>query len=251
MPALLTAIAFTVVSCSSDDDTVSTDSGAPGASAPAAGGGGGHITRHRCAGDAGDGSVHSHPAASAATGDPYVIGVSLELTGALSELGEGFLKGAESFVAGTNASGGVAGHPVELVALDHSSKPDQAVANVTRLVSDDGAIGITGFVLSNACNAAERVTNEAQVPLVCSAAEPDMLNPVRPFMFGSKFPVAYQAAAVVDFAETLAPPTARRSPMSAYPPPRAAPMATASSPAPRSRAGTSSPTRRSHQRSPT
>ena len=205
MLAALTATAFTVVSCSSDDDAVSTDSGAPAASAPAASGGGVTSPGTGAPETPAAGASTATPAASPATGDPYVIGVSLELTGALSELGEGFLKGAESYVAGANASGGVAGHPVELVALDHSSKPDQAVANVTRLVSDDGAIGITGFVLSNACNAAERVTNEAQVPLVCSAAEPDMLSPVRPFMFGSKFPVAYQAAAVVDFAETLAP----------------------------------------------
>lgn len=215
---MLAVAALTASACSSDDDDGAapadplaggaTTSPAPGGADTASDDTGTEV------GGTGAGATDATPAAGsaadtaaggAATGEPYVIGASLELTGALSELGEGFLKGAEAYIEGTNARGGVSGHPVELVALDHSNKPDQGVANVTRLINDDGAIGITGFVLSNACNAAERVASEAEVPMICSAAEPDMLNPVRPFMYGSKYPVAYQASAVVDFAESLAP----------------------------------------------
>ena len=135
--------------------------------------------------------------------DPYTVGVTLELTGAISELGEGFLRGAQAHVDSVNAAGGVAGRQIELVALDHSNKPDQGVANVTRLITDDGAIAITGMVLSSICNAVERVTSEREVPLLCSGAEPDLLEPVRPFVYGAKMPTTFQAGAVVEFAATI------------------------------------------------
>lgn len=193
-PAAFVVVALLATSCGSDDDEASRSTpAAVGSVEPAAA----PTTGAAVAGTAGSSS------APASASEVYTIGATLELTGAISQLGEGFLQGAEAYLDGVNDAGGVAGHPVELVALDHSNKPDQGVANVTRLVTDEGAIAITGMVLGNVCNAAERVTTERQVPMVCSGAEPDMLDPVRPYFYAAKMPTTYQAAAVLEFAATL------------------------------------------------
>jgi len=189
--ALLSLLA---VSCSSDDDASSAtdDATASASTLPGTSVGGASPT-----------SDATRSGAAPGEAGPYTVGVTLELTGAISELGEGFLRGAQAHVDSVNSAGGVAGRQIELVALDHSNKPDQGVANATRLITDDGAIAITGMVLSSICSAVERVTSEREVPLLCSGAEPDLLEPVRPYVYGTRMPTAFQAATVVDFAGTL------------------------------------------------
>lgn len=199
-PVALTGVALVALlgaSCGSDDDTTTAATGATSSSgstsAPLVTGGAMSSVPTDDASDTG----------AAPSSGVYTVGMTLELTGAISELGEGFRLGAQAYVDRVNADGGVAGRQIELIALDHSNKPDQAVANATRLISDDGAIAITGMVLSSTCNAVERVASEQQIPLLCSGAEPDLLNPLRPYVFGAKMPTTFQAGAVVDFGATL------------------------------------------------
>lgn len=56
------------------------------------------------------------------------IGLEAPLTGELAELGTGMLNGAEQAAATLNASGGVNGRKVEIVAIDDQGDPDAGVA---------------------------------------------------------------------------------------------------------------------------
>jgi branched-chain amino acid transport system substrate-binding protein len=83
------------------------------------------------AGLAGLGLLASVSLASAA--DPVTIGAHIPLTGASSELGQGFDYGARLAFAEINAHGGVNGHELKLVEADDQSTPNGAITAVQRL----------------------------------------------------------------------------------------------------------------------
>jgi branched-chain amino acid transport system substrate-binding protein len=68
---------------------------------------------------------------------PIRIGASLPLTGRFSEPGTAAKQGYETWVALTNASGGMLGRPVELTVIDNASDQDTAVADYEKLITVD------------------------------------------------------------------------------------------------------------------
>ncbi|HUW78850.1 MAG TPA: amino acid ABC transporter substrate-binding protein [Candidatus Nanopelagicaceae bacterium] len=68
---------------------------------------------------------------------PTVIGISLPLTGDFSQPGTQAQRGYEVWRDMVNANGGLLGHPVELKITDDASNQDTAVADYTRLITQD------------------------------------------------------------------------------------------------------------------
>jgi len=62
------------------------------------------------------------------------IGLEAPITGSLSELGQGMLNGAKQAAAQVNASGGVGGKKIEIVAIDDKGDPDAGVAAANNAV---------------------------------------------------------------------------------------------------------------------
>ena len=113
-----------------------------------------------CAGgDTGDGD-------GAATGEPYVIGAVLSLTGAQAGLGGPEKNAIELEVARINEAGGINGRPLEVIIEDDASDVDQAVARTTKLIEQDGVVAIIGSTGTGQSMAMRDVITAAGVPQV-------------------------------------------------------------------------------------
>jgi len=69
--------------------------------------------------------------------DPIVIGISLPLTGDISEPGKGVQRGYEAWAKVVNDSGGLLGRKVELKILDDQSNADRVVSDYEQLLGKD------------------------------------------------------------------------------------------------------------------
>ena len=79
-------------------------------------------------------AVGCSSSSSSASSDTIRIGLEAPITGSLSELGQGMLNGAKQAAAQVNASGGVDGKKIEIVAIDDKGDPDAGVAAATNAV---------------------------------------------------------------------------------------------------------------------
>ena len=76
---------------------------------------------------------------------PYKFGASIALTGAGAPLGTAEKKGIETAVDYINKVwGGINGHQVQAIIYDDKTSPDQAIANVNKLIFEDKVIGVQG-----------------------------------------------------------------------------------------------------------
>lgn len=91
-----------------------------------------------------------------------LIGVSAAMTGRLAWIGEQGQRGAEMAVADINATGGVLGQQVRLIAVDDFCDPEQAVAVAKKLVAD-GVVLVVGHYCSGASIPASKVYEAAGV----------------------------------------------------------------------------------------
>lgn len=99
----------------------------------------------------------------------YKWGINAELSGTVSYYATGMQAGIEAYVDRVNASGGIDGHKIELVALDNAGDASRAATNATQLVTADKVNAMFGFVLSADCSAATPVGERYKVPLACIA----------------------------------------------------------------------------------
>ncbi|MEI7656111.1 MAG: branched-chain amino acid ABC transporter substrate-binding protein [Actinomycetes bacterium] len=76
----------------------------------------------------------SSSSSSSSSSTTIRIGLEAPITGSLSELGQGMLNGAKQAAAQVNASGGVGGKKIEIVAIDDKGDPDAGVAAANNAV---------------------------------------------------------------------------------------------------------------------
>ncbi len=112
------------------------------------------------------GTTEPEGAAGPATGEPIKVGFSNSLTGVGAAPGESVRNGAELQVEWVNANGGVNGRPLELVMLDDGSDVPSMIANLTRLIEQEGVSAIVGPFIQFGQEAARGVTEAAQIPHV-------------------------------------------------------------------------------------
>lgn len=77
---------------------------------------------------------------------PIKLGMSTALSGPAGELGKEMKLGVEIYFAKTNASGGVQGHKLELIALDDRYEPTLTSQNMHALVDKDQVLAVIGNV---------------------------------------------------------------------------------------------------------
>ena len=151
------------------------------------------------AGLAGLGLLASASLALAA--EPVTIGAHIPLSGASSELGQGFDYGARLAFAEINAHGGVNGHELKLVEADDQSTPNGAITAVQRLT-----LGTQVALLWNGSSSSPTVAVVPRMRMgptpyyVSFASDPRVLDPFSRFIFsGAALPVASIATDMVDF----------------------------------------------------
>lgn len=142
---------------------------------------------------------------------PVRIGVVTSLTGSLGTDGPGWADAARLAAREVNAAGGpLPGRAIELVFADDETDPATAEAIATRLIDEEGVVGIIGAAASSISLELAEVTTPAQVPQVscCSTSqELTAFNEARPeeerFLFRTTSSDSMQARVVGIAAEVL------------------------------------------------
>ena len=112
--------------------------------------------------------------ASAQT-QPYKIGLTLPLSGPLANSGQDYLPAAEIAIARINASGGVNGHPLQLLTEDSLGTPPGGLAAMRKLTQVDGAQAILTFY-TNVVSAQIPLADELKIPIVGSIQTPGLMS---------------------------------------------------------------------------
>lgn len=101
-----------------------------------------------------------------ATNEPFRVGIIASETGAVSFLGDPFIKSVRMRVDQINAAGGINGRKIQLFAYDDESTPDKSLAFAKRLVTEDKVAVILGPSLSSTTRAILPTTEAAKVPVL-------------------------------------------------------------------------------------
>ncbi|MGY9047033.1 MAG: ABC transporter substrate-binding protein, partial [Rhodobacterales bacterium] len=109
------------------------------------------------------------PAAFAQEGEPIKIG-EINHYKRMAAFAEPYKKGIELALEEINAEGGVLGRPLEFIFRDDQGDPGEAIKIAEELMTRDGAVMLTGSILSNVGLAISSVAGEKK--WVYLAAEP-------------------------------------------------------------------------------
>ncbi len=113
-----------------------------------------------------------------AAAEPYKIGAVFSITGVGSFLGEPEKKTAEMIADEVNKSGGINGHPLELIVLDDESDATKCNLAVKRLIKKDNVPVIIGPTRSGESLAVASIAEDAKVPLISCATSYKIVNPI-------------------------------------------------------------------------
>jgi branched-chain amino acid transport system substrate-binding protein len=86
--------------------------------------------------------------AAAQSGEPIIIG-EINHYKRMAAFAEPYKMGMELAIEETNAAGGVMGRPLEFIFRDDQGEPGEAVKIAEELMTRDGAVMLTGTILSN------------------------------------------------------------------------------------------------------
>lgn len=161
----------------------------------------------------GTASVSCADAASQGPGGaPIKIGSSISLTGASANFGVNMRRGVEICLSELNAAGGYQGRPVEVIFLDDQAKPEVAVNNTTRFITQDKVVGMLGPVNSGNGLAFRPLVEEAEIPTIVPIATAVSLiydGPVyeagkskpSPYMFRTSMQDNFQVETILAYAK--------------------------------------------------
>jgi len=134
-----------------------------------------------------------------ATGDPYVIGAVLDLTGPGAPLGVPERDTLVMLEKQLNAKGGLNGHPVKLVIYDNASDEAKSVTAVKKLIDGDKVLAIIGPSQTGTTLAAADTVQAAKVPMISCAAGVAIVQPVKPWIFKTAQSDVHAVAKVLDY----------------------------------------------------
>lgn len=97
------------------------------------------------------------------TDTTIVLGQSAPFSGAAEQLGLQFYLGAQLFLDGVNAKGGIHGRKIEIQRLDDGYEPEKCAANTRQLISD-GVFALFGYIGTPTSLAALPLATAAKVP---------------------------------------------------------------------------------------
>lgn len=110
--------------------------------------------------------------------EPYRIGAIFSVTGAASFLGEPEKNTVLMLVDQINKSGGINGHPLEVIIEDSKSDETQAVLAAKKLLEKDNVLAIIGPSTTGESMALVPIMNNAKTALISCAAGAPITNPV-------------------------------------------------------------------------
>ncbi len=125
------------------------------------------------------------PGSGAPTGEPIKIGAIFSASGPGAPLGEPEKLTAEMMQESINASGGLAGRPVEIIVEDDATEESKAVLAAKKLIEQDKVLAIVGPTMSGTSLAIVDTCEQAQIPLISCAASNKITTPVKKWVFST------------------------------------------------------------------
>lgn len=136
--------------------------------------------------------------------DVILIGEVGSLTGSEAAFGISTRNGIEMAIEEANAAGGVKGKKLAVRVYDDQSKPEEAAAAATRLVTQDKVVAILGEVASSNSLAMAPKAQGAQVPMVSPSSTNPKVTEVGDYIFRVCFIDPFQGAVMARYSrETL------------------------------------------------
>lgn len=122
--------------------------------------------------------------------EPIVVGMSAPFQGPNQRIGIELYRGAATYFAATNAKGGIAGRPIDLVAYNDGGDPEATIRNTVSLVEFHNARHLINYVDANTINRVLpmiRMYNELQgydIELSCpfTGALPVRIKPYKKYV---------------------------------------------------------------------
>jgi branched-chain amino acid transport system substrate-binding protein len=136
---------------------------------------------------------------TAASGEPYVIGAVLSLTGAQAGLGLPEKNVIEMEVARINEEGGIHGRPLKVVIEDDASNVDQAIAATTKLIEQEQVLAIIGSTGTGQTMAMRAEIDSAQIPQVSLAGSLVITREFDPLVFQTPWSNALVVATTLSY----------------------------------------------------
>lgn len=141
---------------------------------------------------------------SGETPETLTVGLNLEISGTLAEVGEQSLRAATMFADETNAAGGVTvggeTYRLALVASDNGGTAQGGTATATRLITEEGVLAMVGPNPSNVAIPAGQVADDLETVMI----SPWSTNPAttldRPWVFRVPFLDTFQGPVLARFA---------------------------------------------------
>jgi branched-chain amino acid transport system substrate-binding protein len=138
--------------------------------------------------------------AQPATGQPIPVGLSAPLTMQFAEDGKWMRQGAQLAINEINASGGIAGRPLQLFAEDDQGPNPTAAANaMTKLVTQDHVVASIGPHYTPGILADEPLLERYQVPAFTGATGPLVTSQGNKFVFRMRMNDKVGAALLVRY----------------------------------------------------
>jgi branched-chain amino acid transport system substrate-binding protein len=132
-----------------------------------------------------------------------VIGTSVPLSGRSAEHGAELVRGIRLGFERLNASGGIGGRSVELLARDDGGSPERAVSNTRELIAD-GVLVVTGYLGVDSIEAVLPLIERAGVPVIGVATSAELTrDPVRPLVFNLRAGARDEAAAIISQLDSI------------------------------------------------
>lgn len=138
-------------------------------------------------------------------GNSIKIGLLNELTGGNATIGTSSANGAKLAIKEANAKGGVLGKKIEAVIADNKSEPAEAANAMTKLITQDGVVAVTGTFSSSNAIASASVAEASKVPYLSSGATnpkvtvDEKTNKVKDYTFRVCFIDPFQGTVAANF----------------------------------------------------
>jgi branched-chain amino acid transport system substrate-binding protein len=98
------------------------------------------------------------------------IGLLNEMTGGNATFGTSSANGAKMAIKEANAKGGVLGKQIQAIIADNKSEPSESVNAMTKLVTQDKVVAVTGIFASSNAIAASSVAEASKMPFLAVGA---------------------------------------------------------------------------------
>lgn len=114
---------------------------------------------------------------------PYIIGAIFSTTGDNAPLGVPERQTVEMLAKQVNATGGINGHPVQVVFSDDAGKPEAAVQACQNLLAKKNVLAVIGPTLTGPSLAIAGMCQDKKMPLISAAASIKIVYPIKPYVF--------------------------------------------------------------------